>query len=62
MLAYSVSEHIWMTPDFAADGQVCRMRFYPKRFYRGTVYLSGYLAFPELKWILNDLVPPTSRG
>ena len=29
VLAYSVTERIWMTPDFAADGQVCRMRFHP---------------------------------
>jgi hypothetical protein len=49
MRAYSVSEHIWMTPDFATDGQVCRMRFYPTRFYRGTVYLDGHLIFSELK-------------
>lgn len=61
--AYSVSEHIWMTPDFAADGQVCRMRFYPKRFYRNTAYPGdGHLKFPELKWVLNQIVPPASRG
>lgn len=62
MLAYSVSEHIWMTPDFAADGQVCRMRFYPKRFNRGTVHLGGHLKSQELKWVLNHLVPPSARG
>ena len=61
-LAYSVTEHIWMTPDFAADGQVCQMRFYPKRVGRDTVYLGGYLNFAELKWILNHIVPPSSRG
>jgi len=38
------------------------MRFYPKRFYRGTIYLGGHLIFPELKWVLNDVVPPSSRG
>ena len=61
-LAYSVTEHIWMTPDFAADGQVCRMRFYPKRFDRNTVNLGGHLKFSELKWILNQIVPPSLRG
>ena len=61
-LAYTVTEHIWMTPDFAADGQVCQMRFYPKRVNRGVPYLSGYLSHPELKWILNHFVPPSSRG
>lgn len=62
MFAYTVTEHIWMTPDFAADGQVCRMRFHPKRFDRGGVYLEGQLNLPELKWILNHLVPPSARG
>lgn len=61
-LAYSVTHGIWMTPDFAADGQVCRMRFYPRRVIRGVPFLSGYLSPPELKWILNHLVPPSSRG
>lgn len=61
-LAYSVTDAIWMTPDFAADGQVCRMRFYPKSFYRNTVYLDHRLRFRELKWILNQIVPPSSRG
>ena len=62
MLAYSVTEHIWMTPDFAADGQVCRMRFYSKRFEGNTVNLDGHLKSSELKSILNQIVPPSSRG
>lgn len=57
-----VTEHIWMTPDFAADGQVCQMRFYPKRVGRDTAYLGGRLNSAELKWILNHIVPPASRG
>src|SRR5262249_8580166 len=47
---------------FAADGQVCRMRFYPKRVHRNTVYANAYLNFQELKWILNRLAPPSARG
>ena len=61
-LAYSVSENIWMTPDFAADGQVCRMRFYPKRFDRKAVKLGGHLVFSELKSVLNQTVSPSLRG
>jgi hypothetical protein len=61
-LAYSVTNNIWMTPDFAADGQVCRMRFYPKRVIRGVPFLSGYLSHAEMKWILNQIAPPSSRG
>ena len=61
-LAYSVTKHILMTPDFAADGQVCRMRFFPKRFDRNSVNLDKYLRFSELRWILNQVVPPSLRG
>ena len=61
-LAYSVSENIWMTPDFAADGQVCRMRFHPKRFDRKAIKLGGHLVFSELKSVLNQIVPPFLRG
>jgi hypothetical protein len=46
-LAYSVTEHIWMTPDYAADGQVCRMRFYPKRMIATPSNSAGTLHFPN---------------
>ena len=59
---YSVSGHIWMTPDYTADGQVCRMRLYHKRVASDTNYLSGTLPFDELKGVLNRLVPPNARG
>jgi hypothetical protein len=55
--AYSVSEHIWMTPEYAFDGQVCRMRLYPKRISADTNYLSQKLPFEELREVLNELVP-----
>ena len=60
--AYSVSRHIWMTPDYAADGQVCRMRLYPKHISSETDYLSPQLKFDELKAVLNKLVPLERRG
>jgi hypothetical protein len=60
--AYSVSEHIWMTPEYSVDGQVCRMRLYPKRIAPETDYLSKQLYFEELKEVLNQLVPPRLRG
>jgi hypothetical protein len=59
---YSVSEHIWMTPDYSADGQVCRMRLYPKRFGEKTDNLISQLMFPELTELLNEIVPPGLRG
>jgi hypothetical protein len=59
---YSVSEHIWMTPDYSADGQVCRMRLYPKRLGRETDYVISQLLFPELSQVLNEVVPPNLRG
>jgi len=59
---YSVSEHIWMTPDYSADGQVCRMRFYPRRLGPKMDYLGSELLFPELSQVLNEIVPPHLRG
>ena len=59
---YSVSEHIWMTPDYSPDGQVCRMRLYPKRLGWEKDYLGSQLLFPELKQTLNEIVPPHRRG
>ena len=59
---YSVSEHIWMTPDYTADGQVCRMRLYPRRLGPKTDYLISQLLFQELNQVLNEIVPPRLRG
>ena len=54
---YSVSKHIWMRPEFSADGQVCQMRFFPKG-----VNSDKQLHFKELTLVLNRLVPPSTRG
>jgi hypothetical protein len=59
---YSVSEHIWMTPEFAADGQICRMRLFPKRTDGRTNYLSNKLPFEEVVSFLDALVPVGERG
>lgn len=59
---YSVSEHIWMTPEYASDGQVCRMRLYPKRVSANTNYGAHDLPFNELRDVLNALVPVETRG
>jgi hypothetical protein len=61
---YSVSEHIWMTPEYAADGSVCFMRLFPKRIDQETNYVCKACGFDfkELKVLLNQLVPPTTRG
>ena len=59
---YSVSEHIWMTPDYASDGQICRMRLYTKRIGENTNYGTHNLPFNELRDFLNVLVPSETRG
>ena len=41
--AYSLSEHIWMTPEFGIDGEICRARLYPKRISAKTDYLAKEL-------------------
>ena len=60
--AYSVSENIWMTPEFTVDGQVCQMRLYPKRISATTNYLSNKLNYWELKDVINQLAPIETRG
>lgn len=61
--AYVISEHIWMTPDYSADGQVCQMRLYPRRIGAANDnYLSKRLPFDEIKFALNQLVPVNKRG
>ena len=59
---YSVSEHIRMTPVYAANGRVCRIRLYSKRLGRKTDHAGSQLLFPELVQVLNQLVPPHLRG
>jgi hypothetical protein len=60
---YSVAEHIWMTPTFTVDGQLCEMRLYPKRISTTTNYLGEYkLRAWELEGALDKLVPPETRG
>ena len=60
--AYSVSEHIWMTPEFADDRQVCRMRLYAKRISGNTNYASIKLPFDEFRNAVDQLVPLDKRG
>jgi hypothetical protein len=54
--AYSISEHIWMTPEYATDGEVCRMKFFPKRD------LFKDLPFDEFMNVLDSIVPLEKRG
>ena len=60
--AYSVSEKIWMSPEYASDGQVCRMTFYPRRFSSTTTYLTNNLPFDEFRSIIDAIVPVAIRG
>lgn len=60
--AYSVSEKIWMSPEYASDGQVCRMTFYPRRFSSTTNYLTNQLPFDEFRRVIDIIVPDAMRG
>ena len=60
--AYSVSEHISMTPEFGINGEICRARLSPKRISNKTDHLSNELPFQELREVLNRLIPPGQRG
>ena len=60
--AYVVSEEIWMSPEYASDGQVCRMTFYPRRFSSTTNYLTTQLPFDEFRRVIDVIVPVAVRG
>jgi hypothetical protein len=60
--AYKVSERIWMSPEYASDGQVCRMTFYPRRFSSTTTYLINQLSFDEFRTVIDAIVPLALRG
>jgi len=60
--AYSVSEYIWMTPEYSDDGQVCRMRLYPKRISGNTNYHVEHLPFDDFRRLVDQLVPLNKRG
>ena len=62
LLVYSVSEHIWMTPEYASDGQVCRMKLFPKHTSGIVNYVGVTLHFKELRDVLNSMIPPEKRG
>jgi hypothetical protein len=60
--AYPVGERIWMSPEYALDGQVCRMTFYPRRFSSTTTYLINQLSFDEFRSVIDAIVPVAIRG
>ena len=60
--SYAVSERIWMSPEYASDGQVCRMTFYPRRFSSTTTYLINELSFNEFRSVIDAIVPVAIRG
>lgn len=60
--AYAVGEGIWMSPEYASDGQVCRMIFYPRRFSSTTTYLTNRLPFDEFRSVIDAIVPLGVRG
>jgi hypothetical protein len=61
--AYSVSDHIWLTPEYDADGQICRATLYYKRISAEANYVSNsYLPVREVLKVFNDLAPLDKRG
>lgn len=62
VISYLVSEHILMTPEYTTEGQVCIMLLHSRPFAPNTNYLSPTLPFQELTSVLNQLIPPRTRG
>ena len=56
---YSVGGSIWMSPEYASDGQVCRMILYPRRFSSDLV---NQLLFDEFRSVIDAVVPVAIRG
>lgn len=61
-IVYSVSDSIWMSPEFASDGQICQMTLFPKRFESKAIYLLADISSSELENVLSRLVPLNTRG
>ena len=62
VLAFPVSEHVWMTPEYAADNQLCRATLYHRRISPETNYLGTYMPMKEVLAAFNQLAPPATRG
>jgi hypothetical protein len=60
--AYAVSQNIWMTPEYADNGQVCEMLLYPRRIGTDNINLSRKMPLEELQNVLKELVPVNVRG
>lgn len=60
--SYSVSENIWMSPEFTDDGQICMARLYPKKIDSKNNYLNSTLSLWEVKAVFDELAPTTYRG
>src|SRR5215813_6182290 len=60
--AYSMDDSIWMSAEYASDGQVCRMTLFPKRFSDDTIYFYKQLSSNELKRVLDNIAPQSERG
>ena len=60
--SYSVSENVWMTPEFTADGQLCMARLYPKKIDASNNYLNSDLSLAEVEAVFGQLAPVTVRG
>jgi hypothetical protein len=59
---FSVSEHVWMAPEFAGDGQICRAHLFLKRADGRRSYVGQQIPFEELEDALDALVPLSQRG
>jgi len=59
---YAPGAHIKMTPAYAADGQICLVRLYPKPPAPGTSNADESLLMDEVLNFIDDLVPKGTRG
>jgi hypothetical protein len=60
--SYEVRPGILMTPEYSADGQVCRMSIERQRATRSGIMMDSFMSAKLVKTIVDELVPQSERG
>ena len=61
-MTFVVGKRVWMTPDFAVDGTVCRMTFFPQKADSGVLIINPSLNPFEIVDVLDKVVTQEMRG
>jgi hypothetical protein len=59
---YEVRPGILMLPNYASDGQVCRIELEKRHYSNEAAFLDSKIPHEVMIQIINELVPPNERG